>query len=115
MPFFAGFYGRCPRCGVGRLFHGYLDVAERCEHCGLDLRAHDSGDGPAVIIIFVLGFLVVPLALLLEASIEPPYWVHLVLWPPVILGLALGRLRPIKGFFVAQQYRHRSTSSGGVP
>lgn len=107
--------GRCPRCGEGRLFRGYLNVAETCDECGLDLRAHDSGDGPAVIIIFVLGFLVVPLALLVETLAQPPYWVHLVVWPPVILGLALGMLRPIKGFFVAQQYRHRSTGVGGAP
>lgn len=110
-PFVAGLRCRCPRCGEGRLFSGYLDVAERCGSCGLELRAYDSGDGPAVIIIFLLGLLVVPLALLVESIAAPPYWVHLVVWPPVILGLALGLLRPIKAFFVAQQYRHRPTST----
>ena len=103
---------RCPRCGEGRLFQGFLTVADLCERCGLDLRANDSGDGPAVIIIFVLGALVVPLALLVEARFAPPMWLHVVLWPPLILGLSLGLLRPLKAFFVAQQYRHRSTSVG---
>jgi uncharacterized protein (DUF983 family) len=85
-PVGAGLRCKCPRCGRGRLFHGYLTVAGTCESCGLDLEKADSGDGPAVFIIFILGFLVVPLALLLEAKAAPPYWVHVALWPVVILG-----------------------------
>lgn len=106
-PFAAGLSCRCPRCGRGRLFDGFLTVAARCESCGLDLRAQDSGDGPAVFIILVLGFLVVGLAILVEAVYEPPYWLHVVLWPPVILGLSLGLLRPFKAVLIALQYRHK--------
>ena len=57
-PIAAGLACRCPRCGRGRLFDGYLTVAARCSACGLDLSKADSGDGPAVFIIFILGFLV---------------------------------------------------------
>ncbi len=87
-------------------------MVERCGACGVDLRKADSGDGPAVFLIFLLGFLVVPLALLVEASLEPPYWLHLVLWPPVILAITLGLLRSVKGLLIALQYHHRASDSG---
>ncbi|MDJ0608748.1 MAG: DUF983 domain-containing protein [Kiloniellales bacterium] len=111
-PVSAGLGCRCPRCGRGRLFDGYLSVAERCTECHLDLTKADSGDGPAVFIIFILGFLVVPLALLLEAMAAPPYWVHVVIWPIVILGGALALLRPLKGLLIALQYHHKASDSG---
>mgnify|MGYP001478580252 CR=1 FL=1 len=113
-PFAAGLGCRCPRCGRGKLFQGYLTVRERCEACGLDLRKADSGDGPAVFIIFILGFLVVPIALWVEAAFEPAMWVHMVIWPVVILGLALGLLRPMKATMIALQFRHRASDSGRV-
>ena len=87
-------------------------MVERCAACGSDLRQADSGDGPAVFIIFILGAVVVPLALLLEARVEPPYWVHLVIWPPVILGGAVALLRPFKGVLIALQFHHKASDSG---
>ena len=75
-PIATGLACRCPRCGQGRLYGGFLTVAETCDVCGLDLRKADSGDGPAVFIIFILGVLVVPLALLFEAQVAPPLWLH---------------------------------------
>ncbi|MFQ5774719.1 MAG: DUF983 domain-containing protein [Kiloniellaceae bacterium] len=113
-PFGTGFACKCPRCGQGKMYSGFLTVAERCTACGLDLRKADSGDGPAVFIIFILGFLVVPLALLFEAKVEPPMWVHLAIWPAVILGGALAMLRPMKGILIALQYRHKASESGTV-
>jgi len=113
-PLRAGLAARCPRCGRGRLFKGFLQVAERCDACDLDLSAQDSGDGPAVFIILILGFVVVGLALWVETSFEPPLWVHAVLWPPIILGGALAMLRPLKATMIALQYRHRRhTYEGG--
>lgn len=105
-PFAAGIACRCPRCGRGRLFAGFLTVARRCEACELDLSAHDSGDGPAVFIILILGFVVVGLALWVEVTYTPPLWLHAVLWPPLILGGALAMLRPLKATMIALQYRH---------
>ena len=110
----AGLACKCPRCGRGALFDGYLTVAERCTVCGLDLRKADSGDGPAVFIIFILGFLVVPLALLVESNFTPPMWVHLAIWPVAIVGGALALLRPMKGVMIALQYRHKASDSGTV-
>jgi len=103
-----GMRGRCPRCGEGRLFSGFLDVAPRCQACGLDFSFADAGDGPAVFIMMIVGFIVVGLALFVEFTFSPPYWVHAVLWIPLVIGLSLGLLRPLKGFLIAQQYRHRA-------
>lgn len=106
-PFRAGLTGRCPRCGQGRLFRGFLDIAERCDVCGLDLSQQNSGDGPAVFIILFLGFVVVGLAFLVEIKFAPPMWVHIALWFPLILGGSVGLLRPFKATLIALQYKHR--------
>ena len=111
-PIAAGLACKCPRCGRGKLYNGFLTVADSCAVCRLDLQKADSGDGPAVFIIFILGFLVVPLALLLEAKVEPPYWVHVAIWPAVILGGALGLLRPLKGLLIALQFHHKASEGG---
>ena len=111
-PVSAGLRCRCPRCGKGRLYDGLLTVAERCESCGLDLRKADSGDGPAVFVIFILGALVVPLSLLVGSLVALPYWAHLAIWIPVIVGGAIALLRPAKGLFIALQYHHRASDSG---
>ena len=104
-----GLLARCPRCGEGPLFKGFLDVAPSCASCGLDYAKVDSGDGPAVFVILILGFIVVFLALWVELKYEPPTWVHLVLWVPLILVGVLGMLRPFKATLVALQYRHKAT------
>lgn len=112
-PFAAGIACRCPRCGAGPLFRGFLTVAPRCGRCELDLSSQDSGDGPAVLIILLLGFVVVGLALSLEAVFAPPLWLHAVLWPPLILGGSLAMLRPLKATMIALQFRHRREDFDG--
>jgi uncharacterized protein (DUF983 family) len=111
-PFIAGLKCRCPRCGRGALFDGFLTVRPVCSVCGLDLAAADSGDGPAVFIMFVVGPVVTGLALWVEVAFSPPYWLHLVLWIPAILGGSLALLRPFKATLIALQYRHRASDSG---
>jgi uncharacterized protein (DUF983 family) len=105
-PVRAGLAGRCPRCGRGRLFAGYLTVAVRCDVCGLDLKTHDTGDGPAVFVVLIVGFLVVAAALVVEVAYRPPYWLHALLWIPAIVGASLGLLRPLKGLFFAQHWHY---------
>lgn len=102
-----GALGRCPRCGQGPLFKGLLDIADDCPSCGLQFFGHDAGDGPAVAGIFILGTVVVGLAIWVEFRFEPPLWLHAVLWTPIIIGGAIGLLRPLKGISVALQYRYR--------
>lgn len=107
-PFSAGLRCRCPRCGEGRLFQGFLTPRKSCERCGLDLAFADSGDGPAVFIMFIAGFLVVGAALFVELRYEPPFWVHAVLWVPAVLIVSLGLLRPLKGLMIALQYANKA-------
>ena len=101
-----GITGCCPDCGKGHLFDGFLTLARKCEVCGLDLTFADAGDGPAVFVILIVGFLIVGASLLVEVNYEPPLWVHAVIWPPLLLILALGLLRVLKAGLVALQYRN---------
>jgi len=109
-PVAAGLTCRCPRCGVGKLFAGRLDltVNQRCSACGLEFGFVDPGDGPAVFAIMILGFLILGAALVVEFKLNPPLWLHVVLWTPVTLIVALGLLRPLKGVLVALQYHHKA-------
>ncbi len=109
----AGLRGRCPRCHRGRLFSGFLKVADRCPACGLDLSGHDAGDGPAVAAIFILGFGVTGLAGLVEYLYAPPMWLHALLWLPLIAFGTVGLLQPLKGLTVALQYRFRAVDEPG--
>jgi uncharacterized protein (DUF983 family) len=107
----AGLACKCPRCGRGKLFDGFLKLRPRCEVCGLDYSFADAGDGPAVFIMFFAGAIVVGAALITEVLYQPPYWVHAVLWLPLIFILTLGPLRPMKGLMIALQYHHKAAES----
>lgn len=108
LPIGRGLRGRCPACGQGRLFQGFLGLRPACEHCGLDFRFADSGDGPAVFVILIGGAIVVFAALLTEVAYQPPYWVHAALWLPLILLVTLAPLRLVKGLLIALQYHHKA-------
>lgn len=107
-PFVAGIACRCPRCGKGKLFNGFLTLAPRCQVCDLDYAFIDAGDGPAVFVILFAGFIVVAAALVVEVVYQPPFWVHAALWAPLILLTTLGPLRPMKGLLIALQYHHKA-------
>lgn len=104
----AGLKGRCPRCGKGRLFSGFLTVAKRCEACDLDFSFADPADGPAIFVMLIIGFVVVGLALWAEVTMAPPLWLHFALWIPLALALCLPALRLIKGVLVTLQYATRA-------
>ncbi|MFG1302290.1 DUF983 domain-containing protein [Xanthobacter sp. V3C-3] len=107
-PLAAGLGCKCPRCGRGPLFKGFLDLAPSCTACGLDYGFADSGDGPAVFVILFAGLVVVAGAFWVEAAYEPPLWVHALLWVPAVLIVTLGLLRPLKAMMVSLQYRHKA-------
>jgi uncharacterized protein (DUF983 family) len=107
-PYLTGLAGRCPGCGKGHLFAGFLNLRPRCEACGLDYSFADAGDGPAVFVILISGFIVVGLALIVEFAYQPPFWVHAVLWGPLILVVTLAPLRLLKGLLIALQYHHKA-------
>jgi uncharacterized protein (DUF983 family) len=107
-PYSAGLAGRCPRCGDGQMFKGFLSVAPSCDVCGLDLKFADSGDGPAVFVMLIAGFIVLGAALIVDVKYEPPIWVHLLISLPLAVVVCLGILRPLKGVLIALQYHNKA-------
>ena len=107
-PMLAGLLARCPRCGRGPLFKNVLEIKDNCDKCGLSYRFIDTGDGPAVFAIFILGFLIVGLALYVEFTYEPPVWVHVVLWGAFTPLIALVLLRLLKAGLIALQFKHQA-------
>lgn len=100
--------GLCPRCAARTLYKGLAAFAPRCRACGLDFSGFNVGDGPAAFLILIVGAVVTALAVALELSAEPPFWVHIVLWLPLTAALAIGSLRFAKGLLLALEYRHRA-------
>lgn len=101
---------KCPRCRTGDLFApGFMNMSLRnhCANCGLNLSKNDSADGPAVFLIFILGALLVPLALWVDAIFSPPLWLHALIWSVVALSMTIGALRPLKAYIIALQFKHR--------
>lgn len=99
---------RCPRCGEGKLYDGFLKLRPRCEACGLDYGFIDAGDGPAIFIIMIAGFIVVGAALIVEVKYQPPFWLHAALWIPLILATTLWPLRAMKSLLIALQFHHKA-------
>lgn len=105
----------CPRCKTPHsVFAGKTDLQpqEICQHCGFALKNHDNGDGPAVFLIFILGFLIVPLALWADYVWTIPLWVHGVFWTGISLVICVLSLRPLKSYIMILQYRHLPRSFG---
>ncbi len=101
----AGLKGACPHLGIGRLYKSVLTPADKCSTCELDYSFIDSGDGPAVHVILILGFPVLALALFVETAFHLPLWMHAVLWIPTITIVYLWALRFTKAVMIALQYQ----------
>ncbi|MBM7045163.1 MULTISPECIES: DUF983 domain-containing protein [Rhizobium] len=108
-PFKVGIQGCCPRCGHGKLFDGLLSIKPRCSACNLDYTFADAGDGPAVFVILIVGFIVIGLVLWMQINYAPPVWVYIVLFAPLTIILSLLSLRWCKGILIALQYRHKAS------
>jgi len=104
----AAIRGLCPKCGAPGLFGGIVRFAPKCGKCGLDFGQFNVGDGPAAFLIMIVGALVTIMAVVVQLKFEPPFWVHILLWVPVTLGLVLGLLRIAKGALMALEYRNRA-------
>jgi uncharacterized protein (DUF983 family) len=105
---------KCPRCGKGRMFSGFLELVPKCPECGLDYAFADAGDGPAVFIILIGGFIVVGCALVVEVKYQPPYWVHAALWIPLVLAVTLGPLRAMKALMISLQFHHKAAEGRSI-
>src|SRR6202162_289802 len=99
---------RCPRCGKGKLYSGFLTLRPNCEACGVDYAFIDSGDGPAVFLIMIAGAIVVGCALIVEVKSQPPFWVHAALWLPLVLATTLLPMRSMKSLLIVLQFHHKA-------
>lgn len=110
-----GLKGHCPRCGEGRLFRAFLKVADTCLACGEELHHQRADDAPPYFTILIVGHIVVPAVLLVETIFRPPLWVHMSIWTPVTLLLALTFLPIVKGGVVGLQWALRMHGFGDTP
>ena len=106
---------RCPRCGKGKLFDGFLKLAKRCDVCGLDYAFADPADGPAFFVMMTMAFPVTGLAIWIELAYDPPVWVHLVTSLPFLLVACILPLRFMKGGLIASQYINKAAEGRLAP
>ena len=105
-PIETGLKGRCPSCGEGALFKGFLTYAPRCEACHADFSNEDAGDGPAVFVIFIVGIFIIPMALGFSMILGAPMWLTLLIWIPIIVLVSLWLLRLLRGVMFNLQWKH---------
>ena len=103
-PITTGLSGRCPNCGEGALFSGFLEFHKDCAACGISYESEDAGDGPAVFVIFIVGIFIVPLVLLFHFATNAPSWLTFVIWTPIIILICLFLLRMMRGILFNIQY-----------
>ncbi|MEY2756927.1 MAG: hypothetical protein RIR33_705 [Pseudomonadota bacterium] len=104
----AGLRCRCPNCGKGQVFDGFLKFRKACPSCGADFTIADAGDGPAFFVMFAALILIAPTAMFLELALHPPGWIYVLIWPPVTVGFCLLVLRPVKALLFALQWKHKA-------
>ena len=107
-PLRTGLLMRCPYCGQGKLFDGFLTLRKSCSGCKADFSAIDSADGPAFFVMFLVSILVVVPAVVVEIKFSPPTWIYPVFFGPLILALCLAFLRPFKGVMIALQVHFKA-------
>jgi uncharacterized protein (DUF983 family) len=104
-PVSTGIAGKCPRCGRGRLFDGYLSIAPGCKDCGLSYEFADGGDGAAWFVMLFVCVVGVGSILGVEVAWSPPFWVHALIAVPLLVIMPLLLLRPAKGVLINQQWK----------
>lgn len=108
----AALFGLCPRCGARTLFAGAVRFSDRCGACGLDFGKFNVGDGPAAFLTLIIGALLTGLALWLEVSVHPPFWVHVVLWVPITAGAVVWGLRAGKAALLHAEFTRKAGEAG---
>jgi uncharacterized protein (DUF983 family) len=103
-PIRTGIRGRCPRCGEGHLFKGFLKLADSCDHCGLSYDFADPADGPAFFVICFGCIPAVTFALMLEIWVNASLLTQLLVTGPLLLATCVLPLRPLKGWLVCSQF-----------
>ena len=106
-PIPTGLLGRCPNCGKGKLFAGFLTLAPRCKACGLDYAFADTGDGPSFFASFLGGFLTLLVGVYAQIVYAPAWWVYALVLA-VGTAVTIWMIRPMKGVLVALQYANKA-------
>ena len=104
-PLSVGLRLRCPHCGVGKLYKGYLKLNHACGNCGENFSHADTADGPAVFVMLIAGVVIMLSALFVEVKYQPSYWLHIMAWLPLTLLLPLLLLPFVKSTLFAFQFR----------
>lgn len=104
-PFETALRHRCPRCGTGSLYKGYLTIRSECPQCGLDYTGHDVGDGPAFFTLTILGFVVVAFAAMMETVFRMPYWLNMIVSVALLAVMTPLLLRWFKSYLIALKYK----------
>lgn len=107
-PVSTGMRGKCPKCGEGALFKGFLSFRDSCLACSADFKIEDAGDGPAVFVIFIVGIFIVPLAVAFQLATDAPAWVTFIIWAPILTLACLGLLRPLRGIMFNMQWVNKA-------
>lgn len=102
-----GLRGRCPACGEGHIFARFLKAAPACPQCGLRLDLHQADDFPAYIVILLLGHILVPLMIEVNAALDIPLGWQALIWPGLAIALAVAMIQPVKGAVIALQWSRR--------
>jgi uncharacterized protein (DUF983 family) len=110
----AALFARCPRCERGPIFDRFLTLRSHCPHCSYDYSHADQGDGPAVFLIFIVGFLFLPIVMISEVGADRPIWLSLAIWGPIILLLVILLLRPAKALTIALAYHTKRDREGVI-
>lgn len=108
----AGLRCRCPRCGEGALYSGFLKLAPSCDRCGLDYSFADPADGPAFFVMTGIGIVVIAIWAWVVIAAQPPIWLQFATVFPALLIGCLGTLRPVKAWLVAEQFIHKASEGG---
>ena len=104
----AALFGLCPECGAPTLFDGPVKFRAKCDSCGLDYGRYNVGDGPAAFLTLIIGALLIALALTLDFALNPPLWVHILLWVPLTVAAVVYGLRLAKGALLASEHQRRA-------
>ena len=104
----AAFFGLCPRCGEKTLFRSFVGFADKCRVCGLDFTQYNVGDGPAAFLTLIVGAIICAMALTLEVKVDPPFWVHIVLWVPLTVAAVFGSLRVSKAALLILEHKNQA-------
>ncbi len=104
----AALFGLCPQCGGRTLFDGIAKFAPRCSACQLDFSKFNVGDGPAAFLTLIIGTVITVLAIWLELSWHPPFWLHVVLWVPLTIAAVIWGLRAGKSALLAAEFQRKA-------